>query len=259
MPALEARNLSKWFGGLAALDGLDLSVEPGEILGLIGPNGAGKSTALGVISGFYSPTRGQVLLEGTDVTARSPEERASRGLARMFQQNMLFNSCTVFESVQIGAHLQMVGHGIRGVGRAVSWGHRRAVAPTVWEVLDFVGLADDAEVLATSLPHGKKRLLGLAITLASQPRVLLLDEPFTGMNTQEAAVMVNIVQALRRERGTAFILVEHNMEAVMNLSDRICVLHFGKRLAYGSPADVCDDPAVIDAYLGVGADVAVGI
>lgn len=259
MPALEARDLSKWFGGLAALDGLDLSVEPGEILGLIGPNGAGKSTALGVMSGFLSPSRGQVVLEGEDITGSPPNHRARRGLARMFQQNMLFGSCTVFDSVQIGAHLQAVGFGPKAVARAVSWGRHQAVAAEVWDVLDFVGLAGDADAPATSLPHGKKRLLGLAITLASRPRVLLLDEPLTGMNAEETSAMLALIGTLRRDRGTTFVLVEHNMEAVMSLCDRICVLHFGRRLAYGSPAEVAEDPAVIDAYLGEGTNGAFGL
>jgi branched-chain amino acid transport system ATP-binding protein len=254
MPALEVRSLSKWFGGLAALDGLDLSVEPGEVLGLIGPNGAGKSTALGVMSGFIAPTDGQVFLEGSDITGSPPNRRARDGLARMFQQNMLFESCTVVDSVQIGAHLHAVGSGLGAAARAVSRGSQRAVAGEVWEVLDFVGLADDANLPATSLPHGKKRLLGLAIVLASRPRVLLLDEPLTGMNAEETSAMLTIINALRRERGMTFVVVEHNMEAVMNLCDRICVLHFGRRLAYGTPAEVANDPAVIDAYLGVGTD-----
>jgi branched-chain amino acid transport system ATP-binding protein len=124
----------------------------------------------------------------------------------------------------------------------------------VWEVLEFVGLADDAETLATSLPHGKKRLLGLAITLASGPRALLLDEPLTGMNAEETRTMLRIVGRLREERDMTLILVEHNMEAVMSLCDKICVLNFGRRIAYGTPVEVSEDPAVIDAYLGVGTD-----
>jgi ABC-type branched-subunit amino acid transport system ATPase component len=254
MPALEARDLSKWFGGLAALDGLDLAVGSGEILGLIGPNGAGKSTALGVMTGFHSPTRGRVLLGGADVTASPPNHRARAGLARVFQQNLLFASCTVFESVQIGAHLQLVGSGLGAARRALSWGARREVAATVAEVLDVVGLGADAEMPARNLPHGRKRLLGLAVALAGRPRVLLLDEPLTGMNAEETSAMLDLIRSLSRERGIAFVLVEHNMDAVMKLCDRICVLHFGRRLAYGSPAEVCDDPAVIDAYLGAATD-----
>lgn len=254
MPVLEARSLSKWFGGLGALSDLDLAVEPGEILGLIGPNGAGKSTTLAVISGFLAPSRGQVLLAGTEVTGRPPHRMAAMGLTRMFQQNVLFGSCTVHDSVQIGAHLGMIGTGFRAALRAVSGRHTESVERDVWGALEFVGLTQDADLLATSLPHGKKRLLGLAITLASRPRVLLLDEPLTGMNAEETRVMLGIVRRLRNERDITLVLVEHNMEAVMNLCDRICVLNFGRRIAYGTPAQVSEDPAVIDAYLGVGTD-----
>jgi len=254
MPALETRNLSKWFGGLAAVDEVDLAVDSGEVLGLIGPNGAGKSTTLGLISGFLPPSAGQVLLDGTDVTGQPPHRLASRGMARMFQQNVLFGSCTVYDSVQIGAHLQAVGSGPRAAMRAVAGRRRASVAHDVWNALDFAGLADDADTLATSLPHGKKRLLGLAITLASLPKVLLLDEPVTGMNADETRTMLGIVSRLRDERGMTLVLVEHNMEAVMSMCDRICVLNFGRRIAYGTPAEVSDDPAVIDAYLGVGTD-----
>ena len=172
----------------------------------------------------------------------------------MFQQNVLFGSCTVLESVRIGAHLQAIGFGRRALLRALSWSQPRIVSSAVWEVLDFVGLADDADTLATTLPHGKKRLLGLAVTLASNPRLLLMDEPLTGMNTEETTTMLALISALRNERGVTFVLVEHNMEAVMSLCDRICVLHFGRRLAYGTPAQVAEDPAVIDAYLGEGTD-----
>ena len=252
-PVLETRSLSKWFGGLQALTGLDLAVESGEIIGLIGPNGAGKSTALGAISGFHRPSAGSVWLQGHEVTGDAPHVLARRGLARMFQQNVLFGSCTVFESVQIGAHLQAVGSGFGAIRRAVAGGGGRGMVGTdVWRLLDFVGLADDAGAVATSLPHGKKRLLGLAVTLASRPNMLLLDEPLTGMNAEETQAMLRLINLLRDERGMSFILVEHNMEAVMNLCDRLCVLHFGRRIAYGTPTMVAADPAVIDAYLGVG-------
>lgn len=254
MWALETRNLSKWFGGLTALDGLDLGVEPGEILGLIGPNGAGKSTTLGLVSGFLSPSAGHVFLEGADVTRRPPHKLAGLGLTRMFQQNMLFESCTVRDSVHIGTHLGAVGSGLRAPLRALSGRHRAGVESDVWDALEFVGLTADADLPATSLPHGKKRLVGLAITLASRPRVLLLDEPLTGMNSEETVTMQAMIGRLRNERGMTLVLVEHNVEAVMNLCDRICVLNFGKRIAYGTPAAVSEDPMVIDAYLGVGTD-----
>lgn len=254
MPMLETRSLSKWFGGLRALTELDLAVEQGEILGLIGPNGAGKSTTLAVMSGFLPPSAGQVLLEGVDVTKYPPSSRAKGGLARMFQQNALFGSCTVFDSVQVGAHLRAVGSGLGAAVHALSGRRRASVRTEVADILEFVGLADHADVLATSLPHGKKRLLGLAIILASRPRVLLLDEPLTGMNAQETGAMVALINQLRREQGLTFVVVEHNMEAVMNLCDRICVLNFGRQIACGTPAQVSEDEAVIEAYLGVDAD-----
>ena len=251
MPLLEARDLSKRFGGLAAVSNLNLSLEESEIVGLIGPNGAGKTTCFHLLSGFLSPTSGLVIFAGEDITGRRPHEIVARGLVRTFQHTALFQGLSVLENVLLGLHL----HSRTGLRQLL---FSRRVFPSEEvalsrEVLELTGLAADADQLARNLPHGHQRVLGIAMALAARPRLLLLDEPVTGMNLEESARVMSLVKTIR-DRGTAILLVEHNMKAVMGTCERIVVLNFGQKLAEGPPAEVSTNAEVIRAYLGAGVE-----
>jgi branched-chain amino acid transport system ATP-binding protein len=253
---LETHRLSRNFGGLAAVSGLDLTVDEGEILGLIGPNGAGKSTLLNLIDGTLRVSRGSIVFQGKDITRHSPHRRARLGIARVFQRNALFKSMTVLDNVLAGSFLR-TNHSpfsvlIRNLGYVRK---EREVMTRSMELLDFVGLADKAHTMATSLPHGSQRELCVAVALASEPKLLLLDEPLTGMNAEETASMIDIVKTINREQGTTTIVVEHNMKAVLGLCVRTVVLNYGEKLIEGSPRECVADPAVIEAYLGTDTDV----
>src|SRR6266851_2298698 len=249
MPLLEARDLSKRFGGLVAVSSLNLTVETGEIVGLIGPNGAGKTTCFNLLSGFLPPTGGAMVFAGEDITGRRPHEIVARGLVRTFQHTTLFQDLSVLENVLLGLHL----HSRAGLRQLLF--SRRGFPPDEVslsrEMLEFIGLATEADQLARNLPHGHQRVLGIAMALATRPRLLLLDEPVTGMNLEESARVMSLVKTIR-DRGTTILLVEHNMKAVMGTCERIVVLNFGQKLAEGPPAEVSTNPEVIRAYLGAG-------
>jgi len=251
MSLLEARNLSKRFGGLAAVSSLSFSVETCEIVGLIGPNGAGKTTCFNLLSGFLSPTSGSVVFAGEDITGRRPHEIVARGLVRTFQHTTLFQELSVLENVLLGLHLRS-RTGLRQLlfSRRVFPSDEVALSR---EVLEFTGLAADADQLARNLPHGHQRVLSIAMALAARPRLLLLDEPVTGMNLEESARVMSLVKTIR-DRGTTILLVEHNMKAVMGTCERIIVLNFGQKLAEGPPAAVSTNAEVIRAYLGEGVE-----
>src|SRR3989441_12807305 len=251
MPLLEARSLTKHFGGLAAVSHVDLMVDQGEIVGLIGPNGAGKTTCFNLLSGFMRPTSGTIAFGGEDITRLKPHQVAGRGLARTFQLTTLFQDMTALENVLLGLHL----HSRRGPRQVLL---SRRVFPSdevagSRQILELTGLAPHADQLARNLPHGHQRILGIAMALASQPRLLLLDEPVTGMNLDESGRVMDLVRTIR-SRGTTILLVEHNMKAVMGTCERIVVLNFGQKLAEGTPSQVSTSPAVIQAYLGTGID-----
>jgi branched-chain amino acid transport system ATP-binding protein len=247
---LEIRELTRLFGGLAAVNRVDLTVDRGSIVGLIGPNGAGKTTCFNLLTGFLRPTRGSIVLDGEDITGLRPHQIAARGLVRTFQQTTLFPDLTALENVLLGLHLSS------GKGpRQVLFSRRDFPADEIArgrEVLDFTGLTAHADQLSRNLPHGHQRVLGIAMALAAQPRLLLLDEPVTGMNLDESGRVMELVKTIR-SRGTTVLLVEHNMKAVMGTCERIVVLNFGQKLAQGTPAQVSTSPEVIQAYLGTGA------
>lgn len=251
MALLEARNLTKYFGGLAAVNQVDITVERGEIVGLIGPNGAGKTTCFNLLSGFLPPTNGSIAFNGESILGLKPPEIVKRGLVRTFQLTTLFQEMTVLQNVLLGLHL----HSRRAFAKILFslQGYPREEISRCREVLEFTGLAPQADELAKNLPHGYQRTLGIAMALATQPQLLMLDEPVTGMNHSESQQVMELVKTIR-DRGTTVLLVEHNMKAVMGTCERIVVLNFGQKLTEGVPARVGSNRDVIEAYLGAGVD-----
>lgn len=247
---LEVKNLTMRFGGLLAVDDISFSVEQGEIRGLIGPNGAGKSTTFKMIAGFLSPTSGEIQFKNSYITNQKPSKIAAAGIARTFQETTLFQELTVFQNVLIGTHKEAktnIVSAVCSLDRAV----QKQAASSTDAVLEFMGLTERREQLAGELPLGLQRGLAVAIALASKPTLLLLDEPFAGMNPEETQHMMALTRRVR-ESGVTIVLVEHNMKAVMGLCDSLVVLNFGTVLDDGSPDKVRSNPEVIQAYLGGG-------
>lgn len=279
MKALELKNVTMQFGGVVAVDDLSMEVNEGEIVALIGPNGAGKTTAFNVITGVYEPTNGEIdFFEQTivrnhpqgkmkkgykgscaqyfvkqPVLAPTPDKITLRGMARTFQNIRLWKTQTVFDNVLIAMH----GHTTANVFSAVFRGNANEEAAQrikVAQILENVGLLDVKDELATSLPYGKQRRLEIARALATDPSVLLLDEPAAGMNPQETLELTEFIGQIRKDLKKTILLIEHHMDLVMDISDRIYVLDFGKLIASGTPAEIQKNQRVIDAYLGVAED-----
>ena len=253
-PILEVQNLSRHFGGLVAVDDLSFSVQQETIHGLIGPNGAGKTTTFNVISGFYAPTSGQVIYKGDDVSGVNTAELAEIGLIRTFQGTVLFKEFSVLDNVRVASHqIAKAGFLSRIFGTDA---HMEAAADAhAEETLEFFGLDKMKDEITANLPHGHQRALGMAVALAAKPEIILLDEPFTGMNPEETRNMMELVRNVR-DHGVTVMLVEHDMQAIMGLCDMITVMNFGALLTEGTPDEVRADPAVIEAYLGSSIDAA---
>jgi len=251
---LELQSISRVFGGLTAVSELSFEVEEGEIRGLIGPNGAGKTTTFNVVSGFYAPSAGRVLYQGRDISGMRTSAIAALGLVRTFQGTTLFQELPVLDNVLVGCHM-MARAGLLATVLGTNRDSERRARARALEMLEFFDLRELASAPTSSLPHGLQRALGMAVALASGPKLLLLDEPFTGMNPEETRRMMELVRRVR-DRGVTLLLVEHDMQAVMGLCDSITVLNFGRLLCEGTPEQIRSHPEVIQAYLGSMADVA---
>lgn len=250
MSLLEALSISKDFGGIAALDHVDLSIKEGEILGLIGPNGAGKTTFFNILSGLYRPDKGEILFRDQQIQGLEPHEIAALGIARTFQNIRLFPNMTAMENVMVARHCLTKSEFFSTLLMTPSFKQEeRDVQKSARSFLDIVGILDRGNALAKNLPYGDQRKLEIARALALEPRLLLLDEPTAGMNPAESQDLMQLIRGIR-DRGVTILLIEHQMKVVMNLCHRVVVLDYGEKIADATPGEIQKNPDVIAAYLG---------
>ena len=251
MPLLRVENMTHFFGGLRAVYNYDLEIELGQVRGLIGPNGAGKTTVFNLITGIYRPTEGEVLLNGTNLVGLQPYEIAAMGLSRTFQTLRLWRHLTALDHVKL-ARYSKIQYGLIGAFFGTAKRHREEaeIEKMAYDLLEMVGIRHLADQVVIILPYGVQRRVEMARALASEPQLLLLDEPTAGMNPEELAEMVQVIRRIRDELGLAIFLIEHRMKVVMELCETIQTIDFGELIAEGTPEEIRNNPTVIDAYLG---------